>query len=654
VGLGAGSPVRFQIAKRGAEPLCCWPTRLLQSVHKSVFRSLPSVAFALALFFTLFFAKAWVSERFGNDLPNWDQWDAEGTLLLLPWSKGELRFVDVFAPHNEHRVALTKALALALVSVNGQWDARIQMMINSVLHSLLAVGLWFWLKPMLTRRWHLILWAFALMATFAPPHAWQNNLGGFHSQQYFLLGLSFVGIDRCLRCRPPSGGWFLGVFCLGLVLFSMASGPAAAGIVFLALISLHGSPWRAARLHWITLLVSLAVIAAGISLQVEFGGHASLRAQSFADFGWTLWRAIQWPVTTFTAFGAVAYLPWLILALRVTFARDHRALDPRERVIVAAGGWVIVQFLAAAYARGAGGTWPASRYFDTHTAGILVNLGAFLILLIRQPMPAWLRRTGHAALAAWCLAIGHGLYQHAERVARGDLPQVASWFQRSMVNTRLYLGTGDLSWMKEGEVPYPSADALVERLSHAELKALMPVSVRAAHPLYQDFTDGFSPDAVSPSTPGLVVAPTWGSFDAVKGVAATGVWRSQTLQPPEFGYLKIETAGDLRRARVSLEVWSDDLTRQIGRIEPSKTPGDQWRASYIRMPKEAFRLVAKDEDPGAWLAFGAPVPMAAGSYWCWRLAAHAALLSAISAGLWLIALPFAARPDEDIAASTLH
>jgi len=653
MGLGGWTEC-FQIAIPGAKPLCCSPTRLLQSVHKSVFRALPSVTFALALFFTLFFAKAWVSEHYGSDLPNWDQWDAEGTHLLLPWSKGELKFFDLFTPHNEHRVALAKALSLALVSVNGQWDARIQMLINSAMHSLLAVGLWFWLKPMLTRRWHLILWALALVATFAPPHAWQNNLGGFHSLQYFLLGLSLIGIDRCLRCRPPSVGWFLGVFCLGLVLFSMASGPAAAGIVFLALLALHGSPWRAAHFHGITLLVSLAIIVAGIALRVEFSPHESLRAHSSADFGWTLWRAVQWPVTTFTAFGAVAYLPWLILALRVTFARDHRALDPRERVIVAAGGWVVVQFLAAAYARGAGGTWPASRYFDTHTAGLLVNLGAFLILLIRQPMPAWLRWTGHAALAAWCLAIGHGLYQHAVCVTRDELPQVAGWFQRSTVNTRLYLGTDDLSWLKEGEVPYPSVEALVERLSHPELRTLMPVSVRAALPLYQDSTDGFSPEAASPSTPKLVVAPTWGSFDAVQGVAATGIWRSRSLQPPDFGYLKIETAGDLRRGRVSLEVWSDDLTRRLGRIEPGRTPGDQWRAGYIRMPKEAFRLVAKDEDTGAWLAFGAPVPMAAGSYWCWRLAAHALLLTGISAGFWLIALPFATRPDEDVAASTLH
>ena len=179
---------------------------MLQSVARSSHR----VVFALALFCTLFFAKVWVVENYGSDVPNWDQWDAEGVNLLLPWSQGKLHFLDLFAPHNEHRVALTKLVALGLVLVNGQWDARIQIFLNSALHSALAVTLWFWIRPLLLQRWQRILWALALLATFALPHAWQNTLGGFHSQQYFLLGLSFIGIDRCLRCRALTAGWWLG------------------------------------------------------------------------------------------------------------------------------------------------------------------------------------------------------------------------------------------------------------------------------------------------------------------------------------------------------------------------------------------------------------------------------------------------------------
>jgi hypothetical protein len=78
------------------------------------------------------------------------------------------------------------------------------------------------------------------------------------------------------------------------------------------------------------------------------------------------------------------------------------------------------------------------------------------------------------------------------------------------------------------------------------------------------------------------------------------------------------------------------MTRQLGRIRPSKSVPNQWRAAYVAAPHEPFRVVARDADPKGWLAFSAPIGMASGSYWCWRLASHAPLLTWISAGLLLV------------------
>ncbi|MBL9193663.1 MAG: hypothetical protein JNJ82_15015 [Opitutaceae bacterium] len=609
----------------------------------SVVRSSNRVVFAVALFCTLFFAKLWVVENYGSDVPNWDQWDAEGVNLLLPWSQGKLHVLDLFAPHNEHRVVLTKLVALGVVLVNGQWDARIQIFVNSALHSALAVALWFWVRPLLLQRWQRLLWALALVATFALPHAWQNTLGGFHSQQYFLLGLSFIGIDRCLRCRALTAGWWLGILCLILVLFSMASGPAAAGMVFVSLLVLEGAPWRAARRHAITLIACLIVMAAGIALHVEFTAHEPLRAHSFAEFGWTLWRSLQWPVTSFTPFGALTYLPWLILAVRVLWIQSRPEFDPRERVIVAIGGWVIVQFLAAAYARGAGGLWPASRYFDTNTAGLLVNLAAGMVLLNRSNLGHRARLGAVVAIGAWTLAIGHGLYGHARGLFTYDLIEVGKWYKRSTTHARLYLATQDASWLKEGEIPYPSVELFIERTAHPELRHLLPASVRAAMPLAEDRSTGFQSPGASPETPDLLLAPTWGSFDRIRGADGTGEWRSAVQPRPEFGYLVFETSGDLGRERTRLELWSADMTRRLGHVRPSKTVPNQWRAAYVAAPNEPFRVVARDEDPKGWLAFSAPIGMASGSYWCWRLASHAPLLTWISAGFLLITLPAVTR-----------
>lgn len=600
------------------------------------------------LFVFLTSIKLWISERFATDLPNWDQWDAEGLYLLLPWQQGALRFVDLFAPHNEHRIALTKLWALALVELNGQWDARIQMLFNGAMHSAIAVGLWAWLQPLIASRGARLLWVVALLATFAPPHAWQNTLGGFHSQQYFLLGLSLLGLDRTLRCREGSPRWLCGVSCLALSLFSMASGPAAAAVTVVAVLAFNGSPLAALRRFWPTVLASLVVLAIGLSLHVRFAGHEALRAHSFHDFVLSLWHALQWPVTFFAPFAVLSYAPWLALCLNLAFARTPLFTDRRAHVLAAAGGWVVLQFLAAAYARGADGAWPASRYFDTHTFGLLVNLAIMLTTLSRLrlafPERSTLRTLIRIALAVWCIGVGAGLAVHAKRVLAGDLPTVGAWFEASTRNTRLYLGTGDRQWMQEPEIPYPSADVLVERLSHPELTRILPVSVARSLAVSPDTAQGFAADQASPSTVRLVFAPTWGSHGQQGTTAEERIWTSQPVTPPDLGYLKFEVAGDLGRGAVSLDLWSADGVRHLSTVRPSRVPGDSWRAAYVRTPREPFRIVASDRDPAGWLAFSAPTSMATGSYWVWRLAAHAPLLAWVSGTLLVLLLPWATRP----------
>lgn len=610
-------------------------------------RRLRLLAFGL-LFVFLVSIKLWISERFATDLPNWDQWDAEGLHLLLPWQQGTLRLADLFAPHNEHRIALTKLWALVLVGLNGQWDARIQMLFNGVLHSLIAVGLWAWLQPMLSSRWSRLLWVAALVATFAPPHAWQNTLGGFHSQQYFLLGLSLVGMDRTLRCPGGSPGWILGISCLALALFSMASGPAAAAVTLVAVLAFNRPLGSAVRENGPTLLAGIAIVIGGVLLNVHFAGHDALRAKSVHDFALSLWRALQWPVTFWAPFALLTYAPWLWLCCNLAFARSPAFPDRRAAVLAAAGGWVVLQFLAAAYARGAGGAWPASRYFDTHTFGLLVNV-AILLLVVSPRVPAPGRGLATrlllpAVLVVWLVSVGAGLTVHARRVITGDLPAVGAWFEAATRNTRLYLGTGDRQWLQEPHIPYPSAEVLESRLTHRELTDLLPASVRRSLPLTPAESQGFSAAGASPATPGLVFAPTWGSYAASGPEEPMREWTSEPINPPGLGYLKFEMAGDLAGRKVALDLWAADRSRHLASIRPTKVPGDRWRAAYVAAPNEPFRVVASDHDPVGWIAFSAPVPMAAGSYWIWRLAAHAPLLTWVSGLLFLALLPWAIRP----------
>src|SRR5450759_4027696 len=85
-----------------------------------------TAAFALTLFFIVAGAKWALVDRFGSDIPNWDQWDAEGLNLLVPWFEHDHFIAHLFHPHNDHQVVLTKLQSLGLALLSGQWDARLQ------------------------------------------------------------------------------------------------------------------------------------------------------------------------------------------------------------------------------------------------------------------------------------------------------------------------------------------------------------------------------------------------------------------------------------------------------------------------------------------------------------------------------------------------
>ena len=105
-----------------------------------------SAVLPLSLFLLVFGTKLAVIDRYGSDMPFWDQWAKEGELLYAPWfERGEL-WHNLFLPHSEHRMAPTLALNLGLVVAGGQWDARTQCVADAALDAAIAVGLFVWAR----------------------------------------------------------------------------------------------------------------------------------------------------------------------------------------------------------------------------------------------------------------------------------------------------------------------------------------------------------------------------------------------------------------------------------------------------------------------------------------------------------------------------
>ncbi len=641
-----------------------------------------TAAFAACLFLIIVSAKWATFDRYGSPMPDWDQWDAEAGEALVPWYTNDQVLTHLFNPHNEHRVILTKLQNLALTVINGQWDARLQAVGNAVLHAAIAAGLWVFGRRRLAGHWQ-AAYFILLVALFAPPVAWQNVLGGFHSQQYWLVGLSFVALLTLPFVPTWSKLWWLGAIAATLVLGSMGSGllaaAAAAGMI----------AWRWLRREMTlreaapTLALAAVLIAIGLLTRVDVEYHQHMRAKSVHDFVFSIVHSLQWPWRDAIWAALLLWTPWFCVAWQTLTAKrpidsnspDSSRADWRfSAVITALGGWVLLQVAATAYARGAGADYPASRYMDTLSFGAAVNGLALAWLLThfasrRPPLLATSAQGGRhsrtpsavgAALRrdlnrdssrsfrgikpllqcvgsfpsrgalfalslAWAITLGVGLHAQLTGTFESELPDAKKYYVKAEANMRRYLSTMDAKHLANQDIPYPSAQGIIDRLVEPSLRALMPVPIRPPLPVevqpasaatfIANDARNVAPETaprrgLSPATPPLDHTISWGSYDPAQGAAAQGEWRSRPLPPVRgHGWLRFETAGHPGAGGIALEVRDATTDGLLATVRPTNTPGDGWRPVYVRAPRVPFVIVAQDRDPTRWLAFSGPVEM---------------------------------------------
>lgn len=383
------------------------------------------------VFLAVLAARVWLVNSAGSALPYWDQWDAEALGLYRPWLAGTLEPAALLAPHNEHRIVLTRLLDLALFAVTGGWNPWWQLLLNAALHAaaagLLAIVL---PRPAAAGRRALMLGGLALL--FAVPAGWQNALWGFQSQ-VLLATLLAIGALAGLT-GAGSGGWrgWTGWLCALLALGATGAGPlvalAAVPIVVLAVVERRAAWWHLAALA--------LVLAAGAALHVTVPAHAPLRAAGAQQFCAVLLHALAWPWVDTPALALVVQAPalWLLGQL----ARTRRLPDGGERLLLALLLWSWLHAAAIAWSRGAGlpDGRPLSRYQDPLVIGAVAQCAILLRLVATSPrarIPGLL--WGGCVLAGLLLLTTHVLSVNLPPKRRQDRDALAA--------VRAYLSTGE-------------------------------------------------------------------------------------------------------------------------------------------------------------------------------------------------------------------
>src|ERR1035441_9814846 len=220
----------------------------------------------LALFVLVCGARLWLVDFCGASVPFWDQWDAEGDALFAPLLQGPLPLSRLFEPHMEHRIVLTRLLALGLFELDGMWDPRLEMVVNAgIAAGTAAIVAGLLLREIGRRWWRPVACVVAIL--WALPFAWHNTIMGLASHFYLMLLFSFLTIWGLCYGRPYTIAWWTGAVSAILSCLTMASGflaPLGVLLVLAAAVVLERKTWR---MHLPGLVLCLLCVAVSVGLQ---------------------------------------------------------------------------------------------------------------------------------------------------------------------------------------------------------------------------------------------------------------------------------------------------------------------------------------------------------------------------------------------------
>ncbi|HZR19824.1 MAG TPA: hypothetical protein VFE51_21240 [Verrucomicrobiae bacterium] len=593
------------------------------------------LVWAISLFLCGLGSKLWLIHRSGVSLPYLDQWEAEAGGLYLPWLNHQLTFADLFRPNNEHRIVFTRLLDLGLFLLNRQWDNRVEMVVNALLHSATLAGFGWMLARRLGRPWWPAIWLL-LAPVLVLPFDWENTLWGFQSMFYFLLLFSLPAIWLLAGAAPFSMRWWVGSLMCVAALFTMASGFLAAATV-LVMVGLETARERKdMRRHLPTVAVCVVIVLAGLWLNAPMPRHYAFAAHSAAELLGSLLRNLSWPLIGSPWFALFNLLPPAVLGW--VCWRSRREDLVIEKGILCTGIWTGLQTLALAYARGAGGKPPESRYMDTDSLLMITGGLSIVVLWSRHVGQINLRRWLPAVGAAWAVGIIAGLGWLTQRAAQREIPQKEFDQARLIESTREFLRSDSSEAFMAPDIQVPPLAPMLKLLRDPEIRRILPDCLRdpleIAPAANQDGTfvkDGFG--AKDRPTAG---GGCWGSF-STNGLRAEGSWSSLIVKRSALPYLAIPVTGDLGEPGLSLELAgsaSDGATP----VRPPEIPRGTWRYVYVRAPLGAFQLVAQDHSATAWFGFQAPREVGLLTFWAARFGGAWKFVLGLGIGCWVVAL----------------
>lgn len=527
-----------------------------------------------ALSLTTLGAHLWIAWLYGSPLPLWDQWYEAS--LFKAWVAGTLKWPDLFASHNEHRVLATRILDIALIKANGRWEPLLQMTVSAFILVAYACALAFCLWDVFGRKNGWLICAL-LMPFFVLPFGGENATWGFNSQQYFVDLFGLAAIVGLAFAKAGSWRWCAGIIAAFIGLFTMANGLlaplAAGGLILLRMLKKR----RVEKPELISLIAALAVFAVGAALTQTKEVDHSFQAHSFLQFTAALTRDLSWPFYNAPVMPCVIAAPLallLALYLRPNFPEPRAA----EFLLVLAL-WSALQAVVLAFGRANyGGPIPSSRYMDWLDIFAIAAVFAALLMALLGERHAI--RNGILA-AVFIGVIFAGLCRMSQIVVEDLLVPNRMMTLVSEEQVQRYLANGNVTDFLERPTVPPDPRLTLKVLQDPQLQPILPLCciepsagirperlmpasnwlmAHAAGILLAGLAlfCGLCACGLARSTPGLAARNAAGILVLLAGLAALGfVWSRHSVNRDSVEYAlqeriaaEFRAAGNLKRAAV--------------------------------------------------------------------------------------------------------
>lgn len=534
-------------------------------------------------------------QHHGSDVPYGDQWYGEVTTLYLPYVKGEFTAAHLVAPHNEHRIVLTRLLDLFLLEANGQWDPRLQLLAGALVLAA-AVGT---LVAATTRSLPPLATAVTsvlALGLFSNPVLWENTLNGFQSQFYFLILFALLHILLTTGSRPLGGPWWIGQLAGVLSLLCMALGFIGPLAVLLWLGWRVRAGFRERRDLWLAVWNAGLLVAGGLLLHLETS-PAQPGSMAWTKLPQVCLEIMSWPMPRWNL-ELFLYAPLLVLLIRETI-RPSRTLF--VGMVVALACFALLHVGAIAAARGA----LASRYGDLLAVGLMASFLSWFALFRTG---RW-RLAGIALGSLWLAVVVTGLFRggtyhesmhHLQGLSAGHDTRTASF--------RAYQVSGDIGQLEKNP-DFSGLDTISIRdaLAEPRFRKILPLSLRPPIATRID-SDADRPEAPgrhgTPVLTGLTDdVPRWSTADLPATHAPEEIRRHYVAT--EFPVVTVYLAGTLQPPDTTVHLVAENGQR-VPPLQETLQASSRWRRLNFPNPGGPFQLVARDASAESWLAVSEP------------------------------------------------